>query len=40
MKTDSTTDKKWALSQENLSSGFPKVDIQTSLLSYRDQLEN
>ena len=30
----------WAASKQNLSSGFQQSDIQTSLLSCRDQLEN
>ena len=30
----------WASSRENLSLGFPKSEFQTSLISYRDQLEN
>ena len=29
----------WAMSRENLSSGFLKNEIQTSLLSYRDYVE-
>ena len=30
----------WAASNKNLSSGFRQSEIQTSLLSCRDQLEN
>ena len=30
----------WASSRENLSSGFRHSETQTSLLSYRDKLEN
>ena len=30
----------WASSRENLSLGFQQSEFQTSLLSYRDKLEN
>ena len=30
----------WASSRQNLSSGFRQSEIQTSLLGYRDKLEN